>query len=66
MTVTLQTSTYTITAAPYNAANVDSSNTGSAQSPTSTSSSKPNSAPAVTHSLVNVLGLLVMSYLLAS
>jgi hypothetical protein len=59
MTVTIETSTYTITAAPYNAANVGSGNTGSTQSPTSTSSSKPDSASVVKFPLVNMLALLL-------
>lgn len=65
MTVTLQTSTYTITAAPYNAANVGGGNTASAQNPTSTSPSKTNSAPVVRYPLVNMLGLLILPCVLA-
>ena len=55
MTVTLSTNTYTITAAPYNSADVASGSTGSATSnsqgangtASSTSASKTNSASAI-------------------
>lgn len=68
MTVTLNTNTYTITAAPYNAANVGSGNTGSAtssvQGASSTSASKTNSASTIKYAPLTNLILLALMFIL--